>query len=448
MKTLRKVLIFAIFTPAAFSQMIPQYSSYSMATKDPSTGQITTAVTIQGNTTFNPSCTYCYSAWHSAYVTNQISRTDTGVIISGGRQMVANVQPPSLQINRTTYVTVTESDCVDLPDGSPGCNFRGEGQVICSVVGILATIGGGGTLLPQLRCSSQVTRGASASCQVAGAFSGNLSNWKFTAEQTTVNRTSNQNAFNWSGRMVKSGSVSVTASGGWGVLSAPISVTNRTNFAFPVVSPVQLTGTNSITCYSGRAVTLDSPPGNGSQEGYSCADQAFSFNFSTISDGGPNHGYEYVTSASSQDGARQTKFEFIVVSDLLSQTSFYNSQCGDFSSSNLAGFIAGSQLKQNVFDHEQGAILSHWTEYRDAQNVPTNNIGSVLEAATASPGSIGSSFAQNAGNAALNRISQAVDGEPCLGSVNRNSSQSCANCGTINFSPYQGCIGQPVPHCQ
>src|SRR4029079_5802750 len=121
-----KVLIFAIFTPAAFSQMIPQYSSYSMATKDPSTGQITTAVTIQGNTTFNPSCTYCYSAWHSAYVTNQISRTDTGVIISGGRQMVANVQPPSLQINRTTYVTVTESDCVDLPDVLPGVTSEGR----------------------------------------------------------------------------------------------------------------------------------------------------------------------------------------------------------------------------------------------------------------------------------------------------------------------------------
>lgn len=183
-------------------------------------------------------------------------------------------------------------------------------------------------------------------------------------------------------------------------------------------------------------------------EGYSCADLAFSFNFATVSDGGPTNGYEYVTSASSQSGTNPTKFEYIVVSDLLSATAFYGAQCGDFSSSNLVGFIAGSQLKQNVFDHEQGNILSHWTEYRDAQNDPNNNIGAVLEAATAPPGSSGSSFAQNAGSAALNRIAQAASNEPCFGSVNRDSSQSCETCGAINFIPYQPCNGQSVPHCQ
>jgi hypothetical protein len=142
------------------------------------------------------------------------------------------------------------------------------------------------------------------------------------------------------------------------------------------------------------------------------------------------------------------QFQYIVVSDVLSATPFYNAQCGNFSNSNTSGFIAGAQLKQNVFDHEQGAVLSHWTEYRDAQNTSSNNIGTVLESSTAPPGSTGSSFAQNAGNAALNRIAQAVSAEPCGGVVNKDSSQSCASCGNINYSPYQTCTGQPVPFCQ
>src|SRR5262249_40919535 len=107
-----------------------------------------------------------------------------------------------------------------------------------------------------------------------------------------------------------------------------------------------------------------------------------------------------------------------------------------------------SQLKQNIFNHEQGSTLSHWTEYRDAQNNSSNNIGVALESATAPPGSTGNSFAQNAGSAALNRIKQAEAVEPCGGLVTKDTSQACKACGTVNYSPYQACNGQPVPHCQ
>lgn len=179
-----------------------------------------------------------------------------------------------------------------------------------------------------------------------------------------------------------------------------------------------------------------------------CADQAYSFNYTTINDSGPNNGYEYVTSASNMNGQNSpTKFEYVVVSDLLRQTAFYNAQCGNFSSSNPTGFIARSQLKQDVFNHEQGSVLSHWTEYRDAQNDSSNNIGAALESAIGAPGSSGGSFAQNSGDAAMNRIAQATGVEPCGGDVTKNSSQSCASCGTINFSPYLSCNGQPVPYC-
>jgi hypothetical protein len=213
------------------------------------------------------------------------------------------------------------------------------------------------------------------------------------------------------------------------------------------LSPTQAAG-NSITCYNSSPVTLSSPPVANSLEGYSCADMAFSFNYSTVNDNGPNNGYEYVTSASNVSGSSPTQFQFIVVTDLLSATTFYNAQCGNFSSSNSTGFIAGSQLKQNVFDHEQGSVLSHWTEYASAQNNSSNNIGTVLESTTAPPGSTGDSFAQNAGNAASGRISQAVAAEPCGGSVAQDSSQACGSCGAINYTPYQSCSGNPVPYCQ
>lgn len=235
-------------------------------------------------------------------------------------------------------------------------------------------------------------------------------------------------------------------------VSAGLTVTPRSGFAFTAVSPSQVIS-NTLTCYDGSTSTLPSPPSQGSAEGHSCPDMAFSFHTVPIADGGPNNGYQYVTSVSNVFGSQPTKYEYIVVSDLLSSSStFYTNQCGTFSASNTSGAIAGSQLNQNVFDHEQGAVLSHWTEYRDAQNDSNNNIGTILEAMTAAPGTSSPTFSQslnNAGQAAIGRIAQAEAGEPCGGSVNRDSSQSCKFCGGINFSPYQPCGGaRPVPFCQ
>jgi hypothetical protein len=305
------------------------------------------------------------------------------------------------------------------------------------------------TNVVKLSCPSSVTRGNNATCTVTGPSGTSVSNWKFSDGTNTV--TTSSTSLSWSGKMATSGTVSVTATmGGRSVpLSSGITINNRTNMAFTAVNPHQLTGTNSISCYNGTDITLKSPPQPNGWEGYSCADLAYSFNSDTIQDGGPNNGYEYITSVSSASGSQVTKFEYIVVSDLLnSGSSFYTHQCGTYSSSNHSGFIAGTQLNRNAFDHETGTVLSHWTEYRDAQNDSDNNIGTVLEATTAPPGSSGSSFGQTAGDAARDRIAQAANQEPCGGFVNEDSSQSCRYCGTINFAPYQSCgTGNPVPYC-
>jgi hypothetical protein len=173
---------------------------------------------------------------------------------------------------------------------------------------------------------------------------------------------------------------------------------------------------------------------------------AYSFNFVQIADNGPNNGYQYVTSVSDSSGSQPTKFEYIVVSDLLNNSStFYTSQCGTFSASNSSGFIAGSQLSLNVFDHEQGSVLSHWTEYRDAQDNPNNNIGSAMEPIIGVPGTPSNTYSNNVNTAAqnaLNTIAQAVAVEPCGGLVNQDSSQACESCGNVNYSPYQSFGGQ------
>jgi hypothetical protein len=261
--------------------------------------------------------------------------------------------------------------------------------------------------------------------------------------------------------MVTSGTVSATVLGRSTPLTAGVTVNPRTNFAFTAVNPSQVMA-NSITCYTGVVQDLQSPPVNTSIVGGSCPDLTFSFKSSPpITDDGPNNGYQYVTGVWSQGPNPPpdpqnlpTKYEFIVVSDLLSATAFYNAQCGNYSSTNPAGFIAGSQLKQNVFDHEQGSVLSHWKLYRDTQNNGSNNIGVVLESFVGTPGMSQLAYENSlndAGTKAITRILAAVDNEPvlCNGKPSNDSSQSCAYCGKINYSPYQSCgASQPVPYCQ
>jgi hypothetical protein len=305
--------------------------------------------------------------------------------------------------------------------------------------------------VPSLSCTSPVTRGGTTSCTAKGPSGSTFSNWKFTdGSGNTV--PSSSTGSTWSGVMVTGGTVSVTVTtnGATANPTAQITVNNRTNFAFTAVDPTQVTG-NSITCYGGATTTLPSPPVPTSYEGASCADLAFSFTTAPpISDSGPNNGYQYVTSVSSSNGSQPTQFQYIVVSDLLSSTTFYNAQCGNYSSSNSGGYIAGSQLRQNIFDHEQGSVLSHWTEYVAAQNNSANNVGTVLEAITAPPGTAQTTYDNNvttAGTNAQNSIVAAAGNEPCNGSFNNDSSQSCAYCGSINYNPYQSCSGQPAPYC-
>jgi hypothetical protein len=423
---------------------------------------VTASVYNVRNATCGVTCTTCNGVSNASFFPGNYAMPVQGTaqayvqMTTNTGEVTTNPSGATWSTNNSSVVTVGNSSGVlagvavgqTTATWEMGPLFVAAGNIcspntpLCPVYLISAT--SGGITVPSLSCTSPVVRGQSTTCTVTGPSGESISGWKFTdGSGNTV--TSSSTSSTWSGMMVASGTVSVTAAGSVH-LTSTIAVNSRPNFAFTAVNPSQQSG-NSITCYSGTTTNLPSPPIANSLEGSVCANMAYSFNYATVNDGGPNNGYEYVTSASNSNGGNPTAFDYIVVSDLLSATTFYNAQCGNFSSSNAAGFIAGSQLKQNVFDHESGSILSHWTEYVNSQNNSSNNIGTVLESTTAPPDSTGSTFAQNAGNAALSRIAAAVANEPCSGSVAVDSSQSCAACGAINFSPYAACNGQPVPYC-
>jgi len=373
--------------------------------------------------------------------------TGQGIALGGASNWKSTVQSVAT-VDSTGYLTMISPGATNV---SSVINLRTAGVNNCPPLPYYPSAPGN---VVNLSCSpSPITRGSTITCTLSASSGVGASNWQFSdGVNPAVLRGTNTTSLTWSGVIVTSGTVSVTASvsGASVPLSYPVTVNARSGFSFTAVSPVQNAGTNSITCYKGTTTTLVSPPNLTSIKGASCADLAFSFIDNQVIDNGPNNGYRYVTSATDSNGSQPTQFPYIVVSDLLSATTFYNAQCGNYSSTNSTGFIAGSQLKQNVFDHEQGPIFSHWTEYRDAQNIPSNNVGTVLEAMTAPPGTAQSTYEgqlNSAGSNAQNNIDAAASIEPCNEDPTKDSSQSCAECGAINYSPYQPCNGQPVPYC-
>jgi hypothetical protein len=353
--------------------------------------------------------------------------------------------------NNGTSMTVTQSGTVQIK-AVTASSVANNVELRALVSGEIRSRAAFTVVDTTLSCTSPVTRGQSTTCQPSIGPTGSSYSWKFTDANNNVVSRADTSSATWQGIMVASGTVDLTIDG-VALTPATATVNDRTNFAFTAVPPIQVMS-NTLTCYDGTTTVLPSPPTDGSQEGFSCANMAFDTTRVNITDGGPNNGYWYVSSVSDSSGNLPTKFEHIVVSDLLDSTStFYTSQCGTYSSSNPAGFIAGSKLKQNVFEHEQGSVLSHWTQYRDAQNNSSNNIGTIIEAIIGTPGTSPPQFAdnvRNAGMAAIDRIAQAINEQGvCGGSVNHDSSQSCKYCGPINFAPYQSCGGAtPVPYCQ
>lgn len=285
-----------------------------------------------------------------------------------------------------------------------------------------------------------------------------VSGWGFTADGTTWARASSS-ATSWGGRMVQSGTVQVTVVQGGTTypLSKPVTVSPRTTgFAF-TAKPATKYANGTFNCGATQLVVPDPPTQPGEELGLMSTCLRYSFQFNTVSDGGPNGGFWYVTSASdSTPGAvpPATTFAWTITPQLDDPNSdFYKAQCGS------GGFISGAQLQANTAAHESGTLNSHYSRYLAAQNDPANNVGTGLEAVVGPPtdGMAGfQSRAESEGNARQSRIIAAAQQEPC-GASDVTKDESCVSYGNVNYPPYQACGGcqsdldcssQPAPYNQ
>ncbi len=300
-----------------------------------------------------------------------------------------------------------------------------------------------------LTCGA-ATRGSSLTCQINNLPTGaTISNWKFTDGTNTV--TTSSTGSSWSGTAVQSGTVSVTvASGGQSPsLSSAWTVNARSGWAFTAVSANKVPNGSAVCLDPATVVTLASPPpapSGGSNEtvlGYSCLTVEYGFTAATVS-GGPNDQYKYVASVSATNPSKNiaTTFNWLRIPDLDgTMSTFYVSQCGNYNAtSNPNGFISGANLAAQVQRHEAGGAVSHWAEYKTAQDNPSNNLGAGAEPLIGTPSTTMNTFSQatvpNTLNAGVNAITSATSSESIPG-VNYDALGNFL--GYVNYAPYHSC---------
>jgi hypothetical protein len=316
---------------------------------------------------------------------------------------------------------------------------------------------------PTLSGPSSVTRFSDAIFTIGNLCkTATVRDWIFMDGSTPWPRGSS-GATSWQGKMVQSGTVQVTVVQG-GItypLSKSVTVNPRTTgFAF-TAKPATKFANGTFHCINPQEdillVVPDPPTQPGQDIGMMVACLRYSFNFTQVSDTGPNGGFWYVTSVSdsvSGEVPPATTFAWTMSQQLDDPTSdFYKAQCGS------GGFISGAQLQANTVAHESGSLNSHYSRYVAAQNNPANNVGTGLEAVVGPPSDGVAGFrsrAQLEGSARQNRIITAAKEEPC-GASDVAKDENCVPHGSVNYPPYQSCGGcqsdldcssQPAPYNQ
>ncbi len=137
-----------------------------------------------------------------------------------------------------------------------------------------------------------------------------------------------------------------------------------------------------------------------------------------------------------------TRFTFRVHPDLKNEGSeFFRKQCGNYNpQTNPDGFISGAQLRDNVRQHEGGTTgVSHYLNYKNAQDENENNVGVGIEAVL-QPGGTDEMFQKavesvfDARTALIDAANRGMEGEPCEGLAERDgSTAACVFNGHINF---------------
>lgn len=373
---------------------------------------------------------YVSGMHHTAYISTTLSSPKSRTSSSGWR-----------------YATTTVRADVSLPwDGTDMGTYTETSQhkyycyAVMYMIILSGTLAAKDVVPPALDCESK-TRGQSATCTVTDVLAiWNVSNWQYRDGVTgaiTVSDPS-RTAKNWLGVVVRSGTVSVQASGPDNrSLSKPLSVITRSGWAFTAVSPGKVgngAGTGGCT---GQLPLLASPPVPGSEMGHSCLFTG-DLNYVTYTvPGGPNSQYKY----NSSNASNSALYQWERVPDLdNSSSAFYTHQTGTYNAqTNPSGCISGVNLAAQTQRHETGSVQGHWGFYKNAQDNPSNNFGTIIEAKVGLPSQSTDQF-QSELNSDLNTAKTTIGNSFAVEPYGVDHDQNNVFLGWPNYPPtYNNC---------
>jgi Big-like domain-containing protein len=297
-----------------------------------------------------------------------------------------------------------------------------------------------------------VTRGGTVTFRLSGVLPSEVVGWRFVPDDSSIGeviRSTTVHSLSWLGQIVTPGTVTATVvrDAVPRELSRHIDVAPRPNFSRTVSPPpaeLKPHGFEPPGSPYGPMV-LPRPPQPGGRQGQYYASLPYTFDRGAlIAEHGPNHGYRSVANLQIGAGSLQPIYVYVVVPDVEPGEEFYQRQCGTWSEANPAGFIAGSTLRQNIYQHEGGAVgRSHYTQFVDALADPSNDLGNAIEAIVIGGGVSIEVYDEMVNNAmsgsVLARIHNATGAEPCPNTAYDGSSGVCVYKGSMNYPPYQPC---------
>jgi ribosomal protein L24E len=308
------------------------------------------------------------------------------------------------------------------------------------------------TTNPTLDGPSEVTRDGSATFTVRNASDGQASDWKFVGGGATVSR-GGSTSVTWSGKLVVSGTVSVTVNKDGQVFNLQKDVTVKArSWAFQAKAPRKVA---HGTVVQGTAIVVASPdePKVNTELGVAQLFPRYSFTPGEVGDSGPNHGFKYLTEvrdSNDRPGEGPTEYVWALAPWLEDTTSEgYGAQCGNYNASTKPnGFISGAKLLDNVIQHESGRVRnSHYNNYVVSQDKPENNLGVGGEQMVAGPSVAMTDFTTQVRSeldARRLRIYNDTAVEQC-GESNGSLDGNCVFQGNINSPPYTFCDGDDDP---
>lgn len=283
--------------------------------------------------------------------------------------------------------------------------------------------------------SYTVTRGDSVTFRVVGSPVTSFSNWRYEPTgHPAIVRSENINTDSWTGPLVLGGKAKVVVIVPGQQSSIPLETTpamtvNPRAWNSLAKQPVKVTG---IT---------PNPPGVfsttnlGGHMGYSTWYLTATFDAVKLDGDAPNKGLSYVTAIRHAEDAA-VHFSYEIAPDLEPGTTFYARQCGQ------GGFILGSVLRTNTYEHESGTQMGHYQQYRDKLAEAAVNYAKYAEPLWGAVSQTLQGFqntVQDGINSRRTTLHNAAGVQACNADVTYDP--TCTFRGNINYPPY-------LPPCQ